>query len=157
MKKRTYIGWLLAVIVVVMAGCSSNNNKTADEFMTLTKGYNETLQELMNKHAIVEPTVAFDELHQQAEGFLESDEYLAWVANSKQIKEFKLVENEKKYKDVSRLQNALNEFNTLHTDYFNKLAEAPDEQSYYQTVTDYTDKLQEAQDKFISYLNSVEE
>ncbi|MGM0122838.1 hypothetical protein IGI37_000204 [Enterococcus sp. AZ194] len=150
--KKAYIICLLAWIAVITVGCGTN--KTADKFMEQTKIYNEIHQKMMAKQ-IEKPTLEFEELSQQAKNFLESDEYIEWEEEGKKLTAFKLAKNEKKYKGVSKLQTAIEEYNLLQSNYCHKLAEARDEDTYYAIINEYTEKLYVAEDKFIERLNTV--
>lgn len=170
-KKKLFVGFLLTLLTIGIAGCGASNDASkdansaagssetkkasAEDFVALTEVYFEKQQALMMKQSEGQSD-DFEMVSQHAKDVVNSDEYKAWETEAKKMDDFQFDANEEKVKELTELQTALKEYNEIQADYFNKLAEAEDKDAYNQVNTDLADKLDASQNKFIELMNTIE-
>lgn len=162
-KKVKLLVAVLCVMFVVLAGCGSNgksekaaSKNTSKDFAELTEVYFEKQQALMMKQAEGQ-SADFEEVSQHAKDVVDSKEYKEWKQEADKVDKFELSKDDKDAKQITELQAALKDYNKVQSDYFNKLAEAKDQDSYNQVNDELASQLNDSQDKFIEIMNNIEE
>lgn len=160
MKKSLVI--LMSVMAVFLTACGGSGKEgekasknSPEDFAKLTEVYFEKQQALMMKQAEGQ-SGEFADLSQHAQDLIESDEYKDWEKEVKNVEAFKMEKNEKNEKYME-LQESLNKYSKIQTEYFQELAKAQDVDEYNGVNTKLAAQLGEAQDAFINIMNTIEE